>query len=86
MGVKYVETRVSVPDTTIPDYFATSIFESHSWKPLETGSGSKVVGRCNGFGRNLSVRTTYDVEIDSVAGNDVLQTLMRISPLGEYSV
>lgn len=74
-GAKYVETRVSVPDTTIPDYQIISprafsnLIRGNRFHPSKPVPGRKLsgVGRCNGFGRNLSVRTTYDVEIDRVA-------------------
>lgn len=42
--------RVSVPDTTIPDYQIISprafsnLIRGNRFSPLETGSGSKVVG------------------------------------------
>lgn len=44
-------------------------FEETGFHPSKPVPGRKLsgVGRCNGFGRNLSVRTTYDVEIDRVA-------------------
>ena len=84
MKVKYVETRVSVPDRTIPDYqiispraFSRSnLIRGNRFNPRNRIESC----RCNGFGRNFRLRTT--LRLTAVAGNDALQTLMRISPLG----